>query len=177
MTNLKRWRKVDKIGDRVAPGGEILPGGLRFRTSGADQMTIPQDMREAILREVMEGASLRQACVKLGATRSEVYVDLAEDQAFSDQYARATSIRADDQFDEMFEIADGAGDPQRDRLRVDTRKWALARMNPRKYGEKVQIGGADDLPPVATLDATKLSSTALREIMAATSATAEPDEG
>lgn len=140
-------------------------------------MTIPQEQREAILRAVMEGASLRQACRDLGVTRSEVYVDLADDSAFADQYARATSIRADDQFDEMFEIADGTGDVQRDRLRVEARKWALARMNPRKYGDKLQLGGADDLPPVATVDATKLSSQALREIMAATDAAARADEG
>lgn len=141
-------------------------------------MTIPQDKREAILLAVMEGASLRQACRDLGVTRSEWYLDLAAEPDFADHYARAMSIRADDQFDEMLEIADGQGDPQRDRLRVDTRKWTLARMNPRKYGDKVQIGGADDLPPVATVDATKLSIEALREIMGAVSDQApEPDEG
>ena len=52
-------------------------------------------------------------------------------------------------FEEMFEIADDTaldedGDEkaiseriQRSKLRVDTRKWALARMNPRKFGERV----------------------------------------
>ncbi len=140
-------------------------------------MTIPQDKREAILRAVMEGSSLRAACRDMGVTRSEWYVDLAAEPEFADQYARATLIRADDHFDEMMEIADGDGDPQRDRLRVDTRKWALARMNPRKYGDKVQIGGAGDLPPVASVDATKLSSEALREIMGAVDETPLADEG
>ncbi len=142
-------------------------------------MTIPQDMREAILRAVMEGASLRQACRDLGVTRSEVYLDLADDPVFADQYARATDVRADDQFDEMFEIADDkTGDVQRDRLRVEARKWALARMNPRKYGDKVQIGGAHDLPPVQTIDPSKVSTEALREIMGAfTGETPAADEG
>lgn len=106
-----------------------------------------------------------------------VYADLKSDEAFANQYARATDLRAEHEFDHMFEIADGKGDPVRDRLRIDTRKWALARMNPRKYGDKVQVGGAEDLPPVATVDATKLSVAALREIMAATHAAPEPDEG
>src|SRR5699024_11757761 len=44
-------------------------------------------------------------------------------------------------FEEIFEIADtaipDAAEVAKARLRVDTRKWALARMNPRKYGDKV----------------------------------------
>jgi hypothetical protein len=27
----------------------------------------------------------------------------------------------------------------RDKLRVDTRKWAMSKMNPKKYGDKVDI--------------------------------------
>lgn len=144
-------------------------------------MTIPQEKREAVLRSVMEGASVRKACRDNEVTRSELYLDLAADEAFADHYARALAIRADEQFDEMDEIVDTVqADPAeiaKAKLKVDTRKWTLARMNPRKYGDKLQVGGADDLPPVATVDATKLSSQALREIMAATSATPEPDEG
>lgn len=159
-------------------------------------MTVPQEKREALLAAIMGGASMRKACRDLHICRSEVFVDLAADDVFADQYARAMAIRADDMFDEMVEIADTpmigektktladgkveistADMTEHRRLRVDTRKWALARMNPRKYGDKVQVGGADDLPPVATVDATRLSLQALREIMAATDAAASPDEG
>jgi transposase-like protein len=129
-------------------------------------MTIPREKREAILATVMGGASVRKACKEHAVTRSELYVDLAADADFADQYARALAIRADEQFDEMDEIVDTVkADPveiAKAKLKVDTRKWTLARMNPRKYGDKVQVGGADDLPPVATVDATKLSSQALR---------------
>ena len=75
------------------------------------------------------------------------------------QYARATELRADDIFDAMFEIADDGtndfiahdiGDGvlveklntehiQRSRLRIDTRKWALSKMNPKKYGDKTEL--------------------------------------
>lgn len=34
------------------------------------------------------------------------------------------------------------------KLQIDTRLRLLAKWNPRKWGEKVAIGGADDLPPV-----------------------------
>jgi transposase-like protein len=158
-------------------------------------MTIPQDKWEAILQAIMGGASMRQACRDAGIDNGLVYRAIREDDAFGRQYARATEVRADAMFDEMLEIADTPveGETRKQlkdgteeitvedmlghrRLQVDTRKWALARMNPRKYGEKVQVGGADDLPPVQ-LDATKLSTAALREIMAATSAGPATDQG
>lgn len=82
---------------------------------------------------------------------------LREKEDFSAQYARAVEHRADAIFDEMFDIADdGTNDyrqrttqdgevvdvldydhVQRSKLRIDTRKWALARMAPRKYGDRV----------------------------------------
>ncbi len=41
----------------------------------------------------------------------------------------------------MFDIADMVSEEAaavaKARLRIDTRKWALARMNPKKYGNKV----------------------------------------
>lgn len=158
-------------------------------------MTIPLDKREALLAAIMGGASMRKACRDLALDNATVYADLRADEDFSRQYARACEVRADDMFDEMIEIADtpvrgefrkklkdGTEEVTEEdmlghrRLQVDTRKWALARMNPRKYGEKVQVGGAEDLPPVQ-IDATVLSDDALREIVAATRAKPEPDEG
>lgn len=89
--------------------------------------------------------------------RSTVYEWLKGDESKSNQYARATNDRADAIFDEMFEIADdGTNDTmtvsigegleveklntehiQRSRLRIDTRKWALSKMNPKKYGDRI----------------------------------------
>ena len=37
---------------------------------------------------------------------------------------------------------------QRSKLRVDARKWMASKMAPKKYGDKLAVGGADDLPPV-----------------------------
>lgn len=75
---------------------------------------------------------------------------------FSTQYADAREKQADHYFEEILEIADDGsndwiernkfeGDTaliadhehiNRSRLRVDARKWILARMSPKKYGEK-----------------------------------------
>jgi hypothetical protein len=58
----------------------------------------------------------------------------------------------------------------RSKLRIETRLKLLAKWDPRRYGEKLAIGGASDLPPIdnkTTLDVTGLSTQALAEIMAA----------
>ncbi len=34
------------------------------------------------------------------------------------------------------------------RLQIDTRKWLISRWLPKVYGDKVAVGGADDLPPI-----------------------------
>lgn len=33
-------------------------------------------------------------------------------------------------------------------LRIKTRQWLLAKLRPKQYGDKMQLGGADDLPPI-----------------------------
>ncbi|HBL4693585.1 ubiquitin carboxyl-hydrolase [Citrobacter sedlakii] len=89
-----------------------------------------------------DGESLRKVCERPGMpSKTSVFRWLAEHQEFRDQYAKATETRADAIFEEIFEIADDATEESaavaKARLRIDTRKWALARMNPKKYGEKV----------------------------------------
>lgn len=80
----------------------------------------------------------------------------AEYHEFSKRYALAKQTRAELGFDDIQEVADNgsndwmaANDPenpgyrangehiQRSRLRVDTMKWRLARMNPREYGDRI----------------------------------------
>ena len=79
-------------------------------------------------------------------------------------YARAREARADKLAEDIIEIADASENDTytdengvertnqevvaRARLRVDARKWLAAKMLPKKYGDKLQVGGAEDLPPV-----------------------------
>lgn len=75
-----------------------------------------------------------------------------ENQAFRQQYARATDLRAELLFDECLDIADetNADKPRvsdhedvhateqvaRSKLRVDTRKWMAGKLMPKKYGDR-----------------------------------------
>ncbi|WP_336803603.1 ubiquitin carboxyl-hydrolase [Erwinia aphidicola] len=89
-----------------------------------------------------DGESLRKVCERPGMPdKATVFRWLAKHDEFRDQYAKATETRADAIFEEMFDIADEVAEEAaavgKARLRIDTRKWALARMNPKKYGDKV----------------------------------------
>jgi hypothetical protein len=89
-----------------------------------------------------DGESLRKVCERPEMpNKATVFRWLAEHEQFRDQYRVATETRADAIFEEMFDIADevkeDAAAVSKARLRVDTRKWALSRMNPKKYGEKL----------------------------------------
>lgn len=124
---------------------------------------------DTIIQRICEGESLRS--ILLYANR-EVLPTMAvflkwvsEDQELEKQYARAMSIRSEAMFDEIIEISDESNADidftedgkmrivgeavQRSRLKIDARKWALSKMNPKKYGDKVDI----------TTDGEKVSTT------------------
>ena len=70
--------------------------------------------------------------------------DVEDRQGFSTQYARARALRVERWAEEIIELADEPVAPgdnaavQRARLRVDTRKWLMSKLAPRKYGDRVE---------------------------------------
>jgi hypothetical protein len=120
-----------------------------------------QALANVICRRLMAGESMRQivADTKLPA-QSTVYKWLAEQEPFSEQYARAREIQADTHFDEILEIADDAtkdrlekideagkvigyyentGALRRSAMRIEVRKYRAEKMAPKKYGPKVDL--------------------------------------
>ena len=111
-------------------------------------------------------------------SRKTFYEWLSEDSALCDQYAQFMLIRSDDMADDMLNIADSVDDDlitlddgrevvnnnviQRDRLRVDTRKWLLSKMQPKKYGDRVDsditTNGKDITQPARFLTPTEMKA-------------------
>ncbi|MDE9483238.1 ubiquitin carboxyl-hydrolase [Xenorhabdus bovienii] len=90
-----------------------------------------------------EGESLRSICKRPGMpNKATVFRWLAENQEFRDQYAHAREVQAETLIEETLEIADDCiADPAevaKAKLRVDTRKWFITKVAPKKYGELVQ---------------------------------------
>lgn len=103
---------------------------------------------DAICDIIISGKSLRTALSKVKLSSQTFFVWIREDEIMSKQYAQATVERAELMFEDMLDIADQApkltntkfgttvdtGDIQHKRVKIDTRKWALSKMNPKKYG-------------------------------------------
>lgn len=111
-------------------------------------------MRDEICGRLADGESLRKICKDEHiATIGTVCRWLAEFADFSEQYAKAREAQAERMADELIEIADmppeihpvtGARDSasvNHQRLRIDTRKWVAAKLLPKKYGDKLELGG------------------------------------
>jgi terminase small subunit-like protein len=125
----------------------------------------------AICDRIAEGESLRSVCRDQEMPdKATVFRWLYKREDFRDQYARATAARADAMAEEIIEIADTPVIGERSeegvnadgefsrtvredaiqhrRLQVDTRKWIMARMQPKKYGDKIEQThrGDEDAP-------------------------------
>ncbi len=129
------------------------------------------ELADTICERLIEGESLKSICrdPKMPSA-SMVFRWLRQHETFRDQYAIAKDDQADALADEILEIADdGQEDVNRSRLRVDARKWVAARLKPKKYGDRQTIAGDAENPiqHAHTLDTSKLSTEALRELMAA----------
>lgn len=126
-----------------------------------------QELADKICEELAEGVSLRTVCVAeaMPAART-VFRWLRTNEQFCQQYARAKQESADAMAEDILDIADdGTNDwmeinraghttevpnnevLQRSRLRVDTRKWLMSKMKPKKYADKLDITtGGEKLP-------------------------------
>lgn len=113
-----------------------------------------QEVFDAICERLANGESLRTICAsKNMPSKANVFRWIAADKTVADQYTRAREAQADSIVDDMLNIADDASiDPNDRRVRIDARKWIAGKMRPKVYGDKVAIGGADDLPPIKTED-------------------------
>ena len=123
------------------------------------------DLAESICERLSSGESLTSICSAEGMPKRTTVVGWQDQHdGFSTLYARARVAYADAIFDEAIEIADdSSGDwttrtkngeevrvvdhenIQRARLRVETRMKAAAKINPAKYGDKLDVNMSGEL--------------------------------
>ena len=119
---------------------------------------------DAMLLDIESGLSVFKAAKKNNTSAVSFYQWIESDKDLINRYTRAREKRADAMFEEIQEIAD---DPrqdaivtdkgivmntefvQRSKLRIDARKWMLAKMQPTKYGDKIDVtSGGNELKPI-----------------------------
>lgn len=126
-----------------------------------DRLATSSDGLRKIISEGHEGYKL--------PALSAVCRWLNEDDALREQYAHAKAAQMDFMAEEILDIADASeldmvespsGDMkldgehvQRSRLRVDTRKWLMAKLAPKKYGDKQELNVSGGLAVVKASEA------------------------
>ena len=121
---------------------------------------------KTILSEIERGKALRNILKSDGMPSSSTFYIWLEDENKSKQYARATELRAENIFEDILNIADNntadiitslEGERtnndviQRSRLMVDARKWYLSKLNPKKYGDKIETTLEGGNKPIQTI--------------------------
>lgn len=104
---------------------------------------------QTICLRIADGKSLRAVCKAADMPARENFLDwVAKKPEVRALYEQAIADREERYFEEVIEIADSGRDPAKTRVQVDARKWALACMNPKKYGTRVsnEHSGVDGAP-------------------------------
>lgn len=119
-----------------------------------------QQIFDDICDMIVNGKSLRTALKEYDQIKaSDFFRWIRNDEEKRKQYARASEERAEFFREEIFDIADDGsndfiqkydkeGNPvgfvvdkehiQRSKLRIDAREWYMTKINPKKYGDKIQ---------------------------------------
>lgn len=109
-----------------------------------------------------ECKSLRSACEKCGVSITTVMNWINDDKTLSEQYDRARANMLEAIADEVLVISDtpapltptgttDSGAVAQKRLQVDSRKWLLSKLAPKKYGERIEVAGDADNPLAVSL--------------------------
>lgn len=124
---------------------------------GRDEYT--KEMGDLICDLISEGNSLRSVCNDESLPdKRTVFRWLRTHEDFCHQYARACEERTEAMAEDILDIADdGSNDlmtvkkgnltykvedkevTNRSKLRVETRKWIMSKMKPKKYGDKLDL--------------------------------------
>ncbi len=114
-------------------------------------------LTDAVIEGMMSGLSAFKACQAAGVPQSTFNTWMIDDAVLAERYTRAREVLIEKMANDLMEIADtpvgstesGATDSgavQKQRLQVDTRKWLLSKLAPKKYGDKLELSGDQDNP-------------------------------
>lgn len=141
-----------------------------------------QKLADTICEQLAMGISMRTVSRDESLpAMSTMFKWLRENKEFSEQYEKAKQESTDAMAEDILDIADNGTNDwierenknggtyevvnndviQRSRLRVDTRKWLMAKMKPKKYGDHIDVtSGGERVNPYAGLTIDELKKLA-----------------
>jgi len=126
-----------------------------------------------VLDLISDGQSVRSACEAVGIDKRTFLRNVD-----APQYARARAACADAQFDAMADLEQRCLDedlrPDIFKAVMDSRKWRLARMRPKVYGDKIDIASSDgSMSPKPVIDFSGMTPKQIAEMVERTKESAE----
>lgn len=126
-----------------------------------------QELADKICEQIILGKSLKSICEATDMPNaSSVFKWIGENDEFSKKYAYACQERSEAMLEEILDISDEGIDvikqgaekksgalAQIVRLKVDTRKWYMSKMKPKKYGDKLDVTSGGEKLPTPILNA------------------------
>ena len=134
----------------------------KSQEKGGRPTIFTKKLADKICQRISEGESVRTIVKdEKMPSSSTIFRWLLDEEKkqFREQYERARNIQAELMFEELLDIADDGSNDwvlregkdeeewwqlnqeaiSRSRLRVDTRKWYLSKVLPKKFGEKMDV--------------------------------------
>lgn len=134
---------------------------LKIKRKPGRPSIFSQNLADKICARLAIGESARTVCADDGMPAlASLFKWLRENKEFSEQYARAKQESADAMAEDILDISDeGSNDwmekrygrdaestwvvngeaVQRSKLRVETRKWLMAKMKPKRYADHIDV--------------------------------------
>jgi len=130
---------------------------------GKSKYTDKEQICTKVLEGMESGLSAFKSCAAAGVNQSTFNLWLNEDAELAAKYARAREDLIERMAEEVLQLSDQevpeTGDGRKDwqaiqkhKLQVDTRKWLLSKLAPRKYGEKLEVSGDPANPLVQRIE-------------------------
>ena len=91
------------------------------------------------LQLVESGMPMRDAAVDVYGGSQQYRSALARNPGFKARYDAAMEMRAHQLAAEIIQIADTEPDPNKARVRVDSRKWVASKLAPKTYGDRLDL--------------------------------------
>lgn len=123
-------------------------------------------LAQAVFDEMESGLGAFQACKAVGFGWTAFLQTMKEDAALASRYARAREVLIERLASETLALADqtpamvtdergvtryDSAAVQHQRLQVDTRKWLLSKLAPKKYGDRLELAGDAESPIAAAV--------------------------
>jgi hypothetical protein len=118
---------------------------------------------QIVLDGMRNGLSAFKACQVAGVPQSTFSRWCDDDVALAESYARARDDLVELMAEQVLQLSDQevpeTGDGKKDwaavqkhKLQVDSRKWLLSKLAPRKYGDKLELSGDNENPLVHRIE-------------------------